>query len=170
MNPESQTKNFRGFVMSKKRKKHGYAEHLRQLGKHSAGRLMAAWFAGSRQTNRSCKTLSTPICPGDACRGTDRGQFNMIGQIVHTYPSQSVFPMGLAWTTNCRKLQEYCYKDYREERQILPKKHLTPYHPRYLKQKNSPTSHSRSRFSSPFVQSSSRSEVPTTEIISLTSR
>ena len=31
MNPESQTKNFRGFVMSKKRKKHGYAERLNYM-------------------------------------------------------------------------------------------------------------------------------------------
>ena len=31
MNPESQTKNFRGFVMSKKRKKHGYAERLKYM-------------------------------------------------------------------------------------------------------------------------------------------
>ena len=31
MNPESQTKNFRGFVMSKKLKKHGYAERLKYM-------------------------------------------------------------------------------------------------------------------------------------------
>ena len=31
MNPESKTKNFRGFVMSKKRKKHGYAERLNYM-------------------------------------------------------------------------------------------------------------------------------------------
>lgn len=31
MNPESWTKNFRGFVMSKKRKKHGYAERLKYM-------------------------------------------------------------------------------------------------------------------------------------------
>ena len=31
MNPESQTKNFRGFVMSKKYKKHGYAERLKYM-------------------------------------------------------------------------------------------------------------------------------------------
>ena len=31
MNPESQTKNFRGFVMSNKRKKHGYAERLKYM-------------------------------------------------------------------------------------------------------------------------------------------
>ena len=30
MNPESQTKNFRGFVMYKKGKKHGYAERFRE--------------------------------------------------------------------------------------------------------------------------------------------
>ena len=31
VNPESWTKNFRGFVMSKKRKKHGYAERLKYM-------------------------------------------------------------------------------------------------------------------------------------------
>ena len=31
MNPESWTKNFRGFVMFKKRKKHGYAERLKYM-------------------------------------------------------------------------------------------------------------------------------------------
>ena len=31
MTPESWTKNFRGFVMSKKRKKHGYAERLKYM-------------------------------------------------------------------------------------------------------------------------------------------
>ena len=31
MNPESWTKNFRGFVMSKKYKKHGYAERLKYM-------------------------------------------------------------------------------------------------------------------------------------------
>ena len=31
MNPKSQTKNFWGFVMSKKYKKHGYAERLKYM-------------------------------------------------------------------------------------------------------------------------------------------
>ena len=70
----------------------------RKYGKGSAGRLMAAFlFVCS-----SCKTLSTPICPRDVCKGTNRGQFNMIGLIVHTSPYHSIFLTGLAWITNCR--------------------------------------------------------------------
>ena len=82
---------------------------LRQLGKGSAGCLMAAFlFIGSRQTSRSCacscscKTSATYICLRDACKATYCGHFNMIWRTGHTYPLQNIFQTVLVWPVNCR--------------------------------------------------------------------